>query len=69
MTMKTNKSLRAKLAVGLAIVVMVLANMACDENPCGNGSACGITAPVTSAEQAIIDAVAPEQQNTLSGGN
>ena len=55
--MNTNKSLRAKIAVGAAVVVMILANLACDENPCANGTACGITAPVTSAEQVILDAV------------
>lgn len=68
--MNTNKSINAKVAVVAAVVVMFLANLACDDGPtppCAN--ACGVTSPVTQVEQAVMDAVQPDQDNTLSGGN
>ena len=55
------------MLVSFAIAFAAMVSMACDENPCGN--ACGITSPVTSVEQVVIDTLAPVQQNTLSGGN
>jgi hypothetical protein len=70
--MKTNKSFRSKLAVGAAVVALFISSLACDEGPnpvqpCGN--ACGITSPVTEVENMVIEAIAPDAQNTLSGGN
>ena len=54
------------LVIAGAIVIMSLLS-ACNDNPCAN--ACGLTSPVTSAEQAVIDFIQPSQQNILSGGN
>ena len=54
------------LVIAGAIVIMSLLS-ACKDNPCAN--ACGLTSPVTSAEQAVIDFIQPSQQNILSGGN
>lgn len=53
----SKKSVRAKVAVAIAAGAMVLASIACNDNPCANGSACGITSPITSVEQTVIDAV------------
>jgi hypothetical protein len=53
--MKTNKSLKAKIAVLLAVVIMFAAQLACEEGP-------------TVVDNAINLAV-PTQQNILSGGN
>jgi hypothetical protein len=65
--MKMNTRIR-NLVIAGAIVIMSLLS-ACNDNPCANGTACGITAPVTNAEQAVMDFLQPDQQNLLSGGN
>jgi hypothetical protein len=65
--MKMNTKKVRNLVIAGAIVIMSLLS-ACKDNPCANGTACGITAPVTSAEQAVIDFLQPNQQNLLSGG-
>lgn len=57
------------LIIVFFIAFSAMVTMACDENPCADGTACGITAPVTNVEQSIIDTLAPEQENLLSGGN
>lgn len=45
------------LLISFAIAFASMVTMACDENPCANGSACGIISPVTEIEQAIYNAV------------
>lgn len=65
-----HKSVNAKIAVLLAVVVMFLAQMACDDGPtppCAN--ACGVTSPVTEVESAVQRMIQPNQDNILSGGN
>lgn len=63
--MNTNKV--RSLVIAAAIIIMSLLS-ACNDNPCTNGSACGITSPVTNAEQSVMDFLQPNQQNLLSGG-
>ncbi len=53
------------LAIGLFITAM---GTACEDNPCADGSACGLTSPVTEVERAIINAVDDDcTDNVLSG--
>jgi predicted short-subunit dehydrogenase-like oxidoreductase (DUF2520 family) len=66
--MKMNTKKVRNLVIAGAIVIASLLS-ACKDNPCANGSACGLTSPVTNAEQAVIDFIQPNQQNLLSGGN
>jgi hypothetical protein len=42
-----------KLAMGFIFFLSAM-SMACDDNPCANGTACGLTAPRTNAEQSVI---------------
>jgi hypothetical protein len=69
MNTNTNPRNRFHVFVIAVAILIVFIFSACDENPCANGSACGLTSPVTSSEQAVIDLIAPDAQNTLSGGN
>lgn len=54
--------------VMVVIMFFALMSMACDDNPCANGSACGLTSPVTDAERMIQQAVDHDcTDNVLSG--
>ena len=61
------KKVRNLVIAGAIVIASLLS--ACKDNPCANGTACGLTSPVTSVEQAVMDAIQPNQQNLLSGGN
>ena len=62
---------KSVLMIILFVFVFVsFALLACDDGPkppCDN--ACGITSPVNEVEQGVIDFLAPDHQDTLSGGN
>lgn len=68
--MKANKSLRMQVLALAAVVTMLISSCNLkDNNPCANGSACGLTSPVTQIEQTIINAVDTNPcDNALSGG-
>lgn len=56
--MNTRKAYTNVIKLVLGVVMFLSAmGIACDDNPCANGTACGLTSPVTSAEQAVINAV------------
>lgn len=65
------KARKGLIAFVIFILAMVGPMIACDDGPtqppCAN--ACGITSPVKEAEQGIINFLAPDHQDTLSGGN
>lgn len=61
---------RRMLFIIMVIALFVTAlGMACDktENPCANGSACGLTAPAGELQQAITDAVKNSCQKDANG--
>lgn len=67
--MNTRKAYTNVIKVIMGIIFFFSAmSMACDDNPCVNGSACGLTSPVTQVEQTIINAVDQDcTDNVLSG--
>lgn len=54
--MNTRKAYTNVVGVIMTVIMFFsLMSMACDDNPCANGSACGLTSPHTAAEQSVID--------------
>lgn len=64
-------TLKRKVFVMLAVLALAIAQIACEGNPCEQGNACQITAPISNpVEQGIIDTLSGDNpQNVLSGGN